>query len=59
MKPKPTGKPLIAGPAQERRGYEDQAKMKRPIGIAQQEIIIGMRRTSAGGWPLYFADILR
>ena len=49
MKPKPTGKPPTAGPIQCSRGYDVQAKMKRPMGMDQQENIIGMSLASAGG----------
>lgn len=55
MKPNPTGKPPIAGPIQWRWGYDVQANMNIPIGINQQESIMGIRRVSAGGLPLYFA----
>jgi hypothetical protein len=59
INPNPTGKPPMAGPIQCTRGYEVQAKMNKPIGINQQETIMGINRVSGDGLPPAAADSFR
>lgn len=56
MNPNPTGQPPIAGPIQWMRGYDVHAKINRPTGMNQHENIMGIKRFSAGGLPLYWAE---
>lgn len=59
MKPNPMGQPPMAGPIQCTSGYEVQAKINRPMGINQHETIMGIKRYSAGGFPLNLAETFR
>lgn len=49
----------MAGPIQCTRAYEVQAKMNKPIGMNQQETIMGINRASGDGLPPAAVDSFR